>query len=47
MAKVITTIVQNLLDGKSTFEGVNADDVVGTWRVNIPYATYTAENENQ
>ena len=47
MAKVITTIVQNLLDGKSTFEGVNAGDVVGTWRVNIPYATYTAENENQ
>lgn len=47
MAKVITTIAQNLLDGKSTFEGVNADDVVGTWRVNIPYATYTAENENQ
>lgn len=47
MAKVITTIVQNLLDGKSTFEGVNSDDVVGTWRVNIPYATYTAENENQ
>lgn len=47
MAKVITTVVQNLLDGKSTFEGVNADDVVGTWRVNIPYATFTAENENQ
>lgn len=47
MAKVITTVVQNLLDGKSTFEGVNSSDVVGTWRVNIPYATYTAENENQ
>ncbi len=47
MAKVITTIAQNLLDGKSTFEGVNSSDVVGTWRVNIPYATYTAENENQ
>lgn len=46
MAKVITTIAQNLLNEKSTFEGVNADDVVGTWRVNIPYATYTAESGN-
>ncbi len=40
MAKVITTITQNFLNSKSVFEGVNADDVVGTWRVNIPYAAY-------
>ena len=43
MANVITTIAQNFLDSKDTFDGVNADDVVGTWRVNIPYATYTGE----
>lgn len=43
MANVITTIAQNFLDTKDTFDGVNADDVVGTWRVNIPYATYTGE----
>ena len=43
MATVITTIAQNFLDSKDTFDGVNADDVVGTWRVNIPYATYTGE----
>ena len=43
MAGVITTITQNFLDGKATFEGVNSDDVVGTWRVNIPYGTYTGE----
>ncbi len=41
MANVITTITKNFLNGKSKMEGVNADDVVGTWRVNIPYATYT------
>ena len=40
MATAITTICKNLLDGKATFEGVNKDDVVGTWRVNIPYQTY-------
>ena len=43
MAKVITTITNNYLDGKTVFDGVNSDDVVGTWRVNIPYATYTGE----
>ncbi len=43
MAKVISTIAQNFLGGKATFEGINADDKVGEWRVNIPYATYTGE----
>ena len=43
MATVITTVTQNFLNGKATFDGVNAEDVVGTWRVNIPYATYTGE----
>ncbi len=41
MAKVITTIAQNFLNSKEKFDGVNSDDVVGTWRVNIPYAVYT------
>ncbi len=41
MANVITTIAQNFLDSKEKFDGVNSDDVVGTWRVNIPYAVYT------
>lgn len=43
MATVITTIVQNFLNEKSTFDGINASDTVGTWRVNIPYAVYTGE----
>ena len=43
MANVITTIAQNFLDSKEKFDGVNSDDVVGTWRVNIPYAVYTGE----
>ena len=43
MAGVINTITANFLNGKSTFDGVDTDSVVGTWRVNIPYATYTGE----
>ena len=43
MAKTIVTIGQNFLNQKSTFEGVTAEDVVGDWRVNIPYHTYTGE----
>lgn len=43
MAKTITAITQNLLDGKDKFDGVESDNTVGTWRVNIPYATYTGE----
>ena len=43
MAKVLVTITQNFINSKSTFDGVNANDVVGKWRVNIPYATYTGE----
>lgn len=40
MAETITVIVQNLLNGKNKFDSVADDKVVGTWRVNIPYATY-------
>lgn len=43
MANVITTITQNFLSEKATFDGVDADNVVGSWRVNIPYETYTGE----
>lgn len=43
MASTMITIAKNFIDDKSTFDGVNTDDVVGTWRVNIPYATYTGE----
>lgn len=45
MANTLTTIVQNFVNDRGIFEGVNADDMVGNWRVNIPYATYTGEAE--
>lgn len=43
MATVITTIMNNFLTGGETFTGVDAENVVGTWRVNIPYSAYTGE----
>ena len=43
MASAITTICQNFLDGKETFDGLEEDNIVGTWRVNIPYGVYTGE----
>ena len=41
MASSITTIAFNYLDEKDTFDGIESDNIVGDWRVNIPYSTYT------
>ena len=43
MANAISTITQNLAAGKATFDGIDSANVVGTWRVNIPYSSYTGE----
>ena len=43
MASTIFAVMNNLRDGKGTFEGVDSENVVGTWRVNIPYSEYTGE----
>ncbi len=40
MATAITTIVDNILTDKTALSGLDKFDVVGTWRVNIPYQTY-------
>lgn len=41
MANTIADITANFMDGKEAFDGVDSANVVGTWRVNIPYAAYT------
>ena len=43
MAEAISTITQNLASGKATFDGIDSANVVGTWRVNIPYSSYTGD----
>ncbi len=43
MASAITSIAQNFINNKETFEGIDSENLVGTWRVNIPYGVYTGE----
>lgn len=43
MAKAITEIAQNFFAEKDALGGLDSANLVGKWRVNIPYATYTGE----
>lgn len=43
MAQTITTILDNFANGSYVFESVDKENIVGTWRVNIPYSAYTGE----
>ena len=43
MAEAVKTIANNLANGKAAFDTIDAANVVGTWRVNIPYSAYTGE----
>lgn len=43
MAQTITTILDNFANGSYVFDGVDKENIVGTWRVNIPYSAYTGE----
>lgn len=43
MADTIAKITTNYMTGADTFADVDSSNVVGTWRVNIPYATFTGE----
>lgn len=43
MAATIAAITGNYMSGAAALDGVDEENVVGTWRVNIPYATYTGE----
>jgi methyl-galactoside transport system substrate-binding protein len=43
MANTIAQIASNFASGNDKFTDVETSNVVGTWRVNSPYATYTGE----
>ncbi len=47
MAKNILMISQNLLSSKDIFEGIDKDNTVGKWRINIPYSAYTGTENKQ
>ncbi len=43
MAEAIVTIIKNFNDGKGMLEGIDEDNVIEDWRVNIPYSAYTKQ----
>ena len=43
MANAVVVISQNLATGADKFDTIDEANVVGTWRVNIPYSAYTGE----
>ncbi len=43
MADAIAVISENYMAGSETFDGIDEANLVDTWRVNIPYGTYTGE----
>ena len=45
MAESIVKISENMLSSADIFDGIDKDNVVGTWRVNIPYSAYTGEGD--
>ena len=44
MAKAIATIAENFLLERDKFEGIDSSMIVGDWRVNIPYSSYTGDS---
>ena len=45
MATAIATVITNLEGGKDAFFGIDEKNVIGEWRVNIPYSAYTGDSE--
>ena len=43
MADVISKLMLNLKNGEDKFKGIDKENIIGSWRVNIPYAAYTKE----
>lgn len=41
MAEALVDVFENYLQNKNTFDGIDTENVVGDWRINIPYEKYT------
>ena len=40
MAEAIVDVSENLLSNKSPFDGIDEENIVENWRINIPYEKY-------
>lgn len=47
MAEAIVTISDNFKSGRDEFTGIASENLVDSWRVNIPYSAYTANNAEE
>ena len=45
MAAAIGKLLTNLQGGMDAFMGIEKENIIGDWRINIPYAAYTGENK--
>lgn len=43
MADVISKLMSNLKNNEEKFKNIDKENLIGSWRVNIPYAAYTKE----
>lgn len=43
MAEVLCDITDNFRKGNAALDGISEENLVGNWRVNIPYSAYTGE----
>lgn len=47
MAMTIVKVAENMVNGADIFSGVDKDNTVGNWRINIPYSAYTSESQEK
>lgn len=43
MAQTIIKVLDNFVKGQTALSGINEENVVGSWKINIPYARYFGE----
>ncbi|MBQ8689591.1 MAG: galactose ABC transporter substrate-binding protein [Clostridia bacterium] len=41
MAAAIVQVLENVMGGKYLLEGIATENVIGDWRINVPYSAYT------
>lgn len=43
MAETIISIVNNFIGGAEALNGIDKNNIIGNWRINIPYSAYTKD----
>ncbi|MBO5935307.1 MAG: galactose ABC transporter substrate-binding protein [Clostridia bacterium] len=41
MADALVDVIDNFIEGDNAFDGIDAENIVDNWRINIPYEKYT------